>query len=285
MQATAHSSVGQTKHIVIVGGGVIGATTAYFLSRHPKYDRTQHRVTVLEASTIAAGASGKAGGLLGLWAYPQELVPLSFRLHKQLAHEHDGAKRWGYRSVGCGHIQAEVTQADLDRRAKEVEAAKAAKVKSGDAPQSLPSSAPSAAVTAADAEVSKTESDQKEWEKLPKQDAHASSLLSPSVLPPDLDWIDPAVVQSYDRMGVPEAFDTAQVHPFYFTTSMAELAKERGVQFRTDAQVTKIGSSSSNEDSKGLHTIEYLDRDTNTTQVLEDVTDVVVSAGDRKSVV
>ncbi|EPE05027.1 fad dependent oxidoreductase [Ophiostoma piceae UAMH 11346] len=288
----AHAPVGQTKHIVIVGGGVIGSTTAYFLSRHPKYDRTQHRITVLEAATVAAGASGKAGGLLGLWAYPQELVPLSYRLHKELALEHGGAKRWGYRSVGCGHIQAEVTQADLDRRTKEVEAAAAARSKTSDAQQqssssSVPSTAPSTAnATAPKAAETESEHDQKEWEKLPKQDEHASSLLSSSVLPADLDWIDPAVVQSYDRMGVPDAFDTAQVHPFYFTTSMAELAKERGVEVRLGAQVTKIeaqtdslSSSNGSGEKPTLHTVEYLDRNTDTTEVLKDVTDVVVSAG------
>ena len=80
----------QRRHIVIVGGGVIGATTAYFLTRHPRYDRNLHCITLLEATTtIAAGASGKAGGLLGLWAYPEELVPLSYHLHRELATEFD----------------------------------------------------------------------------------------------------------------------------------------------------------------------------------------------------
>ena len=85
------------KNIVIVGGGIQGCTTAYFLTRHPKYDRTKHSITLLEATSIAAGASGKAGGLLALWAYPSSLVPLSFRLHAELAKEHGGDHRWGYR--------------------------------------------------------------------------------------------------------------------------------------------------------------------------------------------
>ena len=49
------------------GGGIIGCTTAYFLTRHPRYDPSKHRITILEASKIAGGASGKAGGLLALW--------------------------------------------------------------------------------------------------------------------------------------------------------------------------------------------------------------------------
>ncbi|CAK7216247.1 hypothetical protein SCUCBS95973_002748 [Sporothrix curviconia] len=296
LQAQADAQTQKQRHIVIVGGGVIGSTTAYFLTRHPRYDPALHRITLLEASSIAAGASGKAGGLLGLWAYPEELVPLSYRLHRELAEEHGGAKRWGYRSVGCGHIQAEVGRADLDRRAAEVAAAKAAQTKSKTDAGAAVDPPPIAADTFSAAVASttgrntpvdtKTETSaaenatngeqQKDWEKLPKQDAHAAGLLAPSVLPPDLDWVDPAVVQSYDRMGVPGAYDTAQVHPFHFTTAMAELAKERGADIRVNAQATEITEASS---GGGQHTVEYLDRSSNTVQQLGDVTDVVVCAG------
>ena len=48
-----------TKHVIIVGGGVIGACTAYFLSQ-----REAFRVTVIEKTSVACGASGKAGGFL-----------------------------------------------------------------------------------------------------------------------------------------------------------------------------------------------------------------------------
>lgn len=266
-------STRRRRHIVIVGGGVIGATTAYFLTRHPRYDQSLHRITLLEATaTIAAGASGKAGGLLGLWAYPEELVPLSYRLHRELADEHGGATRWGYRRVGCGHIQAEVGQADLDRRSTEVEAANG----KGDAEKK--ETADIKSPITAEVAVDTPAETQKDWEKLPKQDDHAASLLSPSVLPPDLDWIDPAVVQSYDQMGVPGAYDTAQVHPFHFTTSMAALAAERGVDIRLNGQVTKIESTGEDE-ATAIHTVEYLDRTSNTTQTLANITDVVVSAG------
>lgn len=36
------------------------------------------------------------------WAYPSELVKISFPEHERLAKEHDGAKRWGWRYVECG---------------------------------------------------------------------------------------------------------------------------------------------------------------------------------------
>ena len=66
------------------GGGIIGSTTAYYLSNHEKFDRERDSITLLEATKIAGGASGKAGGLLALWAYPSCIVPLSYRLHKEV---------------------------------------------------------------------------------------------------------------------------------------------------------------------------------------------------------
>lgn len=99
-----------------VGGGIIGCTTAYYLTRHPKFNPALHTITLLEATSIAAGASGKAGGLLALWAYPTCLVPLSYRLHKELAAEHNGAERWGYRRLGCGSLAAIVKTSDLQAR-------------------------------------------------------------------------------------------------------------------------------------------------------------------------
>ena len=60
-------------------------TTAYFISHHEKFDKERDSITLLEATKIAGGASGKAGGLLALWAYPNCIVPLSYRLHKEVS--------------------------------------------------------------------------------------------------------------------------------------------------------------------------------------------------------
>ena len=69
--------------VVIAGGGVIGAATAYYLSQ-----RGIHPV-VIEACTPACSASGKAGGFLALdWCDSSALGPLarkSFALHAELA--------------------------------------------------------------------------------------------------------------------------------------------------------------------------------------------------------
>jgi glycine/D-amino acid oxidase-like deaminating enzyme len=88
------------------GGGIIGCTTAYFLTRHPLFNPALHKITIIEAQSIASGASGKAGGLLALWAYPACIVPLSYRLHAELAKEHNGAQRWGYRTLHTGSLRA-----------------------------------------------------------------------------------------------------------------------------------------------------------------------------------
>ncbi|KAK2757767.1 putative FAD dependent oxidoreductase [Colletotrichum kahawae] len=242
------------RNIVIVGGGIIGSTTAYFLTRHPKYNPALHRITILEASSVAAGASGKAGGLLALWAYPSCLVPLSYRLHRELAEEHGGEKRWGYRRVQCGSFEARISETKLEKIRQATAAAKSGVLAPG----------------ANDGEH------EKGWEKLPKQDEKAEALLEEPVLPRDLDWIDREAVTSYAEMGSPGATETAQVHPFHLTTSIAALAQEKGVEVRTMAQMKKIHSS---EGGGGLHSVEYLDRESGETKTIENVTDVVVSAG------
>jgi hypothetical protein len=86
------------RDIIIVGGGIIGVCSAYYLLSHPGI--FGHRVTLVEENAIASAASGKSGGFLALdWHGPSttSLAALSFRLHKALAAEYDGKRRWGYR--------------------------------------------------------------------------------------------------------------------------------------------------------------------------------------------
>ncbi|EER29972.1 hypothetical protein D8B26_007245 [Coccidioides posadasii str. Silveira] len=176
--------------IVVVGGGIIGSCIAYFLTRHPSYDSSRHKVIILEATEIAGGASGKAGGLLALWAYPSNIVPLSFRLHAQLAEEHNGKEKWGYRKVNCGQLMAHV----LPKRTSSTE--------------------------------SSNKSSTKQAVSLEKRTEEAIALLRAAGVPSDLDWFDPLTLSGYEEMGDPGT--TAQVHPYLFTTSMAKLAEEKG---------------------------------------------------------
>ncbi len=81
--------------VLVCGGGVIGASIAYFLSRRGI------EVTVIERTGVACAASGKSGGFLALdWCDGGPLEALarrSFDLHAKLAQEIDDT--WGYRRL------------------------------------------------------------------------------------------------------------------------------------------------------------------------------------------
>jgi glycine/D-amino acid oxidase-like deaminating enzyme len=83
--------------VLIVGGGVIGVSIAYFLARRGA------KPVVIERSGIACAASGKSGGFLALdWCDGtplQALARRSFELHAELADQLDGEAAWGYRRM------------------------------------------------------------------------------------------------------------------------------------------------------------------------------------------
>jgi glycine/D-amino acid oxidase-like deaminating enzyme len=82
-------------HVLICGGGVIGASIAYFLSRRGV------KATVIEGTGMACAASGKSGGFLARdWCDGSPLAALahrSFDLHAELAERI--AEDWGYRRL------------------------------------------------------------------------------------------------------------------------------------------------------------------------------------------
>jgi glycine/D-amino acid oxidase-like deaminating enzyme len=81
--------------VLICGGGVIGASIAYFLSCRGV------QPIVIERTALACAASGKAGGFLALdWCDGTPLEALarrSFTLHAELAEQVGG--EWGYRRL------------------------------------------------------------------------------------------------------------------------------------------------------------------------------------------
>jgi len=100
--------------VVICGGGVIGASIAYFLSQRGA------RPIVVERTGVACAASGKSGGFLALdWCDGTLLADLarrSFHLHERLAQSIE--RDWGYRRLTtyAGHVTARATRAAGDRR-------------------------------------------------------------------------------------------------------------------------------------------------------------------------
>src|SRR4029078_10551127 len=92
-------------HVLICGGGVIGACTGYFLARRGV------DVTVVERTDVASSASGKAGGFLALdWCAGSPLDALarrSFALHASLHKEVDGDRGYQRLIAYSGRVVAE----------------------------------------------------------------------------------------------------------------------------------------------------------------------------------
>lgn len=187
----------------------------------------------MEASKIAGGASGKAGGLLALWAYPASIVPLSYRLHAELAQSHNGVENWDYRRIHCGQLTAKGRLSGQ----------------------------------------SSGQTDERKTEdsvSLKKRDKEALVKLTAAGIPKELNWFSPDCVKSYHEMGDPS--NTAQVHPYMFTTAIARLAEEKGLK-------VVLGSVSSIDKSdNAVKSVTYVDKATSQTHTIP-ATNVVISAG------
>ncbi|RXW23203.1 hypothetical protein EST38_g2634 [Candolleomyces aberdarensis] len=228
-------------HVVIIGGGIIGCTTAYYLTKAksgPATKNTLVKVTLIEASQHgpAQGASGKAGGLVAKWAYPKELVRMSYPEHEKLAVEHNGKDRWGWRYVGCGSWEG---RGDLDLEG------------------------------AADEAEGQSKSLEKEL-GLPGGSKPRATGRMEKGLPDDLLWVDENLTDAYSPMA--KEGDTAQVHPYLFTTSMFELAKENGLAY-IQGLVTKVV-----EENGRVAEVEYRPSGSETTTTIA-ATHVVLAAG------
>lgn len=81
---------------VILGSGIIGVSTAYYLLQHQPAS-TIHLVD--SSPELFASASGYAGGFLAKdWFSPSvaALGALSYAEHDKLAEKEDGRQNWGY---------------------------------------------------------------------------------------------------------------------------------------------------------------------------------------------
>ncbi|KAF1959648.1 FAD dependent oxidoreductase-like protein superfamily [Byssothecium circinans] len=96
------TSTAETAHgdIVIIGTGIIGLSTAYYLTESG--NTKAENIHLLDSSPqLLSCASGFAGGFLAAdWFAPSNasLGTLSYKLHKDLATAHNGRATWGYSS-------------------------------------------------------------------------------------------------------------------------------------------------------------------------------------------
>ncbi|KAL1859745.1 hypothetical protein Daus18300_009467 [Diaporthe australafricana] len=105
---------------VILGAGIIGVSTAYYLSRH----QPGNTIHLVEPSPdLFASASGYAGGFLARdWfgTGVASLAALSFDEHKRLAKLYDGASNWGYsRSTSLSYTAASQTRGKKSQRGED----------------------------------------------------------------------------------------------------------------------------------------------------------------------
>ena len=153
-------------------------------------------------------------------------------MHAELAKEHNGEAKWGYRRIHCGQLTAKGRSLD--------QAAGNGTKENGDS-------------------IS-----------LEKRSKEAIRTLRAAGIPRDLDWFAPETVRDYSEMGDPDT--TAQVHPYQFTTSMADLAEEKGAKVILGS-VTSIDKSNNT-----VKSVTYTDKETSQTNTIA-ATDVIISAG------
>ncbi|MCJ1281380.1 hypothetical protein MMC26_000699 [Xylographa opegraphella] len=101
---------------VIIGAGIIGSATAFYLTEPPS-TATASSIHLVESSPeLFASASGHAAGFLARdWFSPPlaSLGALSFDLHKELAEQRNGAEKWGYcRSTGTSLAEVKGKRGD-----------------------------------------------------------------------------------------------------------------------------------------------------------------------------
>lgn len=84
---------------VIIGGGIIGSSIAYYLSSESSPHRDQEIHVIESSSQLFSAASGYAAGFIAKDWFSSSVAPLgalSFDLHGKVASENGGEEKWGY---------------------------------------------------------------------------------------------------------------------------------------------------------------------------------------------
>jgi glycine/D-amino acid oxidase-like deaminating enzyme len=105
-----------SSHTVILGVGIIGLSTAYYLAQH----QDPSSIHLVEPSPeLFSSASGYAGGFLAKDWFAPSVAPLgalSFNEHRRLAEEHGGREKWGYSAATCVSYAASAAARDDQKR-------------------------------------------------------------------------------------------------------------------------------------------------------------------------
>lgn len=263
-------------HIIIVGAGIIGVCTAYYLTKHPDFDAKTHHITIIESKRVAGGASGKAGGLLALWAFPQQIVPLSFKLHQELSDEYNGEEEWGYRRLTTVSLEGNITHL-LDSNYEDDDTSKddaSSFVSNSSRPlnQTTPSTEDEELISArsppigcsqplkqSDSVSSVNSQGQESTGPLPKRKTVVKNSIKHDLhhdtvkLPQDLNWIRSDIINDWSTLGGQDS--TAQVHPYKFTNFMLRKAIESGA---VELILGKVDEVIFNEDTGAVNGLRYI---------------------------
>lgn len=224
-------------HIVVVGAGIVGVCIAYYLTQHPSFSPETHHVTIIESKRVAGGASGKAGGLLALWAFPQQIVPLSFQLHRELSEQYGGDTAWDYRGLTTVSLEGDIQQA----------------LKEDELDAELEASSNVSTVLSEATDLSSTDERAAETKNklvLKNLIPHEHSETAVTHLPRDLDWIAGDTISDWSLLGKHDT--TAQVHPYKFTNFILKKAIETGAVELIIGKVSELVFSEETGEAEGV---------------------------------
>ncbi|EPX72190.1 FAD-dependent amino acid oxidase [Schizosaccharomyces octosporus yFS286] len=87
---------------IIVGCGIVGICTSFYLTEHELYKQGSMEVIIIESNEVASGSSSIPSALItSQWQNEnlRVLTEVSVKMHQQLNDRYDGKNNWGFRYV------------------------------------------------------------------------------------------------------------------------------------------------------------------------------------------